>query len=423
MATVIAPSKRLASLDQFRGYTVAGMFLVNYLGHYFKATPSILQHHNTFCSYADTIMPQFFFAVGFSFRLSFGRRVIQDGIGKASWHVVKRLVGLALIAIFVSYQGSPPLSKSDFNWEALKHLGIWHTFWPGALKHTWFQTLTHIAVTSLWILPVIRLRPTWRVLYMVVSALLHLWLSYLFNFDWVNGVPKAINGPGGIDGGPLGFLTWTIPTMMGTLACDMVMNAGSRGGAIGRLLGWGVLMMGLGWMASCGTRWYDVPSATPPLAGDPRFSQDPVFPLRADIDRWVSDLKARDWSKVFAEPPFVPPPGGEKSFELRRWNYWMMSQQSGTISYLTFGAGLSLAIYALFYILSDLGGFKIGVFRTFGTNALIGYILHGVVAGAVKKFVPGDVPTAVMWLSFAAFFYVTWLFIRGLEKQNIYVKL
>ena len=101
----------------------------------------------------------------------------------------------------------------------------------------------------------------------------------------------------------------------------------------------------------------------------------------------------------------------------------MMSQQSGTISYLTFGAGLSLAIFALFYILSDLGGFKIGVFRTFGTNALIGYILHGVVAGAIKKFVPGDVPTAVMWLSFAAFFYVTWLFIRGLEKQNIYVKL
>ena len=36
MATAIAPSKRLASLDQFRGYTVAGMFLVNYLGHYFK---------------------------------------------------------------------------------------------------------------------------------------------------------------------------------------------------------------------------------------------------------------------------------------------------------------------------------------------------------------------------------------------------
>ncbi len=69
------PSTRIASLDQFRGYTVAGMFLVNFLGGYL-ATPLLLKHHNTFCSYADTIMPQFFFAVGFAFRLTFGRRAL-----------------------------------------------------------------------------------------------------------------------------------------------------------------------------------------------------------------------------------------------------------------------------------------------------------------------------------------------------------
>ena len=60
-------SRRIVSLDQFRGYTVLGMFLVNFVGG-FAACQYLLQHHNTFCSYADTIMPHFLFAVGFAFR-------------------------------------------------------------------------------------------------------------------------------------------------------------------------------------------------------------------------------------------------------------------------------------------------------------------------------------------------------------------
>lgn len=58
--------QRLVSLDQFRGYTVIGMILVNYVGG-FAVVPEVLKHHNDYCSYADTIMPQFLFAVGFAF--------------------------------------------------------------------------------------------------------------------------------------------------------------------------------------------------------------------------------------------------------------------------------------------------------------------------------------------------------------------
>ena len=65
---------RIVSLDQFRGYTVAGMLLVNFLGGFRRRYPPVLKHHNTYCSYADTIMPQFFFAVGFAYRLTFLRR-------------------------------------------------------------------------------------------------------------------------------------------------------------------------------------------------------------------------------------------------------------------------------------------------------------------------------------------------------------
>jgi predicted acyltransferase len=93
-----ATIKRIVSLDQFRGYTVAGMFLVNYMG-FFVVCPVVLKHHNTYCSYADTIMPHFMFAVGFAFRLTFGRRVQSEGAVSAYMRVVRRLLGLVLVSL------------------------------------------------------------------------------------------------------------------------------------------------------------------------------------------------------------------------------------------------------------------------------------------------------------------------------------
>ena len=43
---------RTISLDQFRGYTVWGMFVVNFVGC-FTVIPAILKHHNAYYSYAD----------------------------------------------------------------------------------------------------------------------------------------------------------------------------------------------------------------------------------------------------------------------------------------------------------------------------------------------------------------------------------
>ena len=74
---------RIESMDQFRGYTMAGMFLVNFIGSYAAVHP-VFKHHNTYNSYADTIMPQFFFAVGFSMRLVMLRNIAQHG--KATAH-------------------------------------------------------------------------------------------------------------------------------------------------------------------------------------------------------------------------------------------------------------------------------------------------------------------------------------------------
>ena len=42
--------RRIVSIDQFRGYAVLAMFVVNYCG-YLKIR-GILKHHNTYFSYA-----------------------------------------------------------------------------------------------------------------------------------------------------------------------------------------------------------------------------------------------------------------------------------------------------------------------------------------------------------------------------------
>jgi predicted acyltransferase len=414
-ATPFRTAQRIDSLDQFRGYTVFGMFLVNFVGG-FQACHYVLQHHNTFCSYADTIMPQFLFAVGFAFRLTFTRRAGTMGSVAAYLRVVRRLLGLVLVALIVYTVDAPADS-----WSQLQEIGIWGAI-QEPLKRDWFQTLTHIAVTSLWILPVIRAGAATRIAFMIASAATHLILSSLFYFHWVNGQPP----PNGIDGGPLGFLTWTIPAIVGTLACDMIAGD-ERRPPLFPLLFWAAVLMGLGYLLSCGTRFYDLPPETPRSAPHGKLAADPVLPPAEARSAAWNQTRQGQWKTLLAEPPFVPPPhpAGQigESHHYRQWNYWMMSQRAGTLSYLTFSAGFSLAVYTLFYVLCDLVGWQLGVFRTFGTNALVAYVLHMMVASAVKPFMPRDVPAWYMWVGCALFMGVTYLIVRTLEKRQIYIRL
>ncbi len=394
MSTAKPATNRIASLDQFRGYTVAGMFLVNFLGA-FSATPILLTHKNNFFSYADTIMPQFFFAVGFAFRLTFGRRAQSEGLARAYAHVVRRLLGLALVALVI--YNAPHAART---WQELMDKGLWEAI-RGPLKGTWFQTLMHIAVTSLWILPVIRSSAAVRVAYMAASAALQVLLSYWFYFDWVH--------TGGIDGGVLGFLSWTVPTITGTLACDAVTADDGRP-RLAKMIVWSIVLMAAGWLLSCGTTLYDVPDDQVASLKDQLRAADPVVPSRERLD-----THTLGW----AEPPFVPPPDRDH----RKENYWMMSQHAATVSYHVFGAGLSLAVYALFYIACDIWRWQLGLFRTLGTNALVGYILHGIVADSVRPFIPRDAPGWYVTAGFLVYFGITYLFIRHLEKNKIYLKL
>jgi predicted acyltransferase len=525
--TVPAKRPRLASLDQFRGYTVAAMVFVNFLGSYDAWMPHVLLHHHTYCSYADTIMPHFLFAVGFAMRLSFGRHVRDEGLVAGYWRMVRRIVGLLLISVAIYTSG-----RAVENWHELVGRGAWNVVSP-YLKREWLETLAHIAITSLWILPVIRASAGVRIAYAVLSGAAHVALSHWFHYHWVN------TDPNGIDGGPLGFLTWSIPAILGTVTCDMILDAPSRAPLM-RLTCIAALVMGLGYVFSCGTRLYDLSPADvarlkeerkaqeetkrsltaqidtlrsriaahwnaieeldskiaearrsqlakavsqlesdPANAGRPRGelidSAQKTLPKEARVPsigkletereklaqsdaetvsleskiaelrdqvRSFRDVKlapspvlppaeawqGRTWQTLLAEPPFVQPPADDPRidappYELHRsWNYWMMTQRGGSLSYLTFGAGFSLLVYLLFYVLSDLAGIRIGLFRTFGSNALAAYVLASIIGTAIQAFIPRDAPPWYTITAFCVDFFLLWLFVRTLEKNNIFLR-
>jgi predicted acyltransferase len=393
MTPSAAEPRRLASLDQFRGYTVLAMVLVNFVGR-FDATPAILLHHHTYCSFADTVMAQFFFAVGFAFRLTFRRRLEREGRAGAYGRVVKRLLGLVLVALVV--HAGPEVART---WSELVENGP-----SGAIAasvRSWFQTLMHIAVTSLWILPVVGASAKARLAFVIFSAVLQVAASQAGYFAWVQDH--------GIDGGVLGFLAWTIPMIAGTLACDAVAD-GPTPRQIRRLLAAGAGAMLVGWLLSCGTTLYGIPRGVADPAPDQSWAADPVIPAAERL---------RTHRLGLAELPFVAPPGPEA----REQNYWMMSQRSGSVSYHIFAAGLSVALFALFVAVCDRGGVTWGPLRTFGVNALVAYILHDLVRDAVHPFMPPDSPLWYVAAGLLVNFVVLYLFLRSLEKQNVVIKL
>jgi hypothetical protein len=215
----------------------------------------------------------------------------------------------------------------------------------------------------------------------------------------------------GLDGGPLGFLAWGIPQIIGSLAYDAVAQR-RPGRAFLPLIGWSVVLMLLGYGLSLPTTLYDRTNFPDPAPSHSNVAESPVLPPG---QAWTT----KDLRGLLAEPPFVMPPPAEK----RPLNYWMMSKRATTLPFIAFSSGFSLSVYAFFVLLADVAGWQIGLFRTFGQNALAVYVVHEVVDKAIKIYAPKDSPFWWVILSFAMFFGITYLFVRSLEKQRIYLRM
>ena len=122
-------------------------------------------------------MPQFFFAVGFAYRLTFLKRLKTVGVWPAIRATIKRNIGLILLGFVIYHLDGEVKSWADF-----ERLGV-KGFFAQAFSRELFQTLVHIALASLWVMPVIAAGTMTRVAFLIASAALHLALSQWFYFD------------------------------------------------------------------------------------------------------------------------------------------------------------------------------------------------------------------------------------------------
>ena len=412
---------RIKSLDQFRGYAVASMVVVNFLGAY-AVTPRVLRHTNDYCSYADTVMPHFLFAVGFAVAIVWGRTATSgsDAQRRTLLRLVRRSLALACVAFLLYFPwGTSNLPKQLID----------SNFWFSVFKRDWFQTLTHIAATTLWMLPMLRWGLAGRAVWIAISALLHACLSEVFYFQWVHA------SPGGIDGGPLGFLTWLLPASVGLWAGEAMLRLqtktldalplaiATKSLRAKFLLVAGVLML-LGYTLSCFTRHFDRSDSG--IEASQKLAESPVLGIGFPTERGTngSGTPPRSsfgaWQHSLAEPPFVPPP----SYPKRAWNYWMMSQKAGTLSYQTFAGGLSLLVFLIFDLASNRFSSSWKPLTTLGRNAIACYIAHGFLIDAISAgWLEKTSPASHVLLGLFLVLSATYGLAKFLEWRGIFLRL
>ena len=420
--------QRYLSLDQFRGYAVAMMFVVNFCGG-LRAIPDWIKHHDNFFSFADSIMPGFMFAAGFSYRLTMLRRIPRDGAKAAYLHAILRGLGLVVVSLAI-YGFNDELGKT---WADVTKERVWD-FFAGLVKANLWETLGIIGVSQIVALPFIARSTKVLALGAVGLMIGHMIFSYSFNFEFIYGQPNWMNDYWGIpqkgcwDGGVFGNMCWASIMLFGALAHDVVINR-SPGKAAMNLFLFGALLTGAAYGLSCLSTAYDVPSST--KLRDRDLAENPVWPSSEQLK-----------SLKLAQCPFfiAPPPrnagdlanqnkqreeaGQEKLPEIiRPYSYWMISKRIVSMPFAMFAAGFSMLVLSGFVILCDIGGISIGLFRTFGTNALAAYFLHHSIEIAVHNLVPKDSPLPMCLLGLAIFYITTYVFIRYLEKQKIFIRL
>lgn len=410
-------------MDQFRGYAVAGMFLVNFFGG-LDVTYHLLRHNNTHFSWADSIMPGFLFACGFSYRLSLLRKIQQLGRSATYAGILRRSMLLIVLSV-VMYGFGQEITK----WDQLTHQGPWE-FLARLFKANLWEVLAIIGACQILLLPVIEARPSIRLLTAILLAITHVWLSWSFNYDFVYGQPNWMDaywGAAGLrawDGGFFGLISWSIPMLAGSLVWDLLSTTTLKRSLLYLCVG-GTFLMGAGYGLSCLTRLYDVSprgmeaNAGRTLAPIPRGKAPPLIWAESPVMPPWNRAKGREWIDLLAEPPFVPPPPSAD----RPMNYWVMDKRVVTQSFIAFGIGFTCWVYAGFVLACDGAGLQVPLFRTLGQNALIAYVLHAPILAIIHPIVPDDSPRAWTIAGFVAFFLILTTFVRYLEKSNIRIRL
>jgi predicted acyltransferase len=202
---------RILSLDQFRGFAIFGMILVNYLGH-FDVMPRTFTHPRFGMTFANAIAPFFLFAVGMGFRLSLGKKIVELGKKVAYLQAAKRYAILVIIGIVV--YGPDPVCDM---WDALVDIGF----------------------AGLLALPFIMGSKRTRIL-AAIGFLCAYQLIFIFTGygEWTMA--------NSIDGGPLGPLSWSAMLIFGSILMDLL-NRYAGKDLLLRIFPWAAVLMIIGY--------------------------------------------------------------------------------------------------------------------------------------------------------------------------------
>jgi predicted acyltransferase len=411
-------SSRVVSLDQFRGYSVAAMFVVNFLGG-LAVTHHVLKHNNTHFSYADSIMPSFIFICGFSYRMSMVKRVAEVGVQRARWSIIQRSLALILLSLILTAFNSNFKSWNDMTLAAISR------FIAELFKANLWEVLAIIGAIQIMLLPWVCKSVLARAIALLAMGCFHALLSWSFNYDFVYGRPNWMDAYFGAaskrawDGGFFGLISWAEIMLLGTIAFDLVSGKAVLQSAR-RLVLLGTLIMIVGYGLSCLTRLYDTLPADAVASVETSLptgqiavqTLDPVWPP------WER-ANGRDWKTLLAEAPMVPPPPPEK----RQFNYWMMDKRVVTQSFVLFSSGFAMALFGCFRYMCDGRQASLRLFDVFGKNPLAAYIIHHLVQVAILSIVPKDSSLGWSLVGLTLFYGITWLFVNFLDHKKLYLRL
>lgn len=429
---------RLVSLDQFRGYCVLGMFVVNFLGS-IDATPKILRHNNTHFSLADSIMPAFILIAGYSFRLTFLKRSSTSEQSALRRRFVWRSLGLICLSLMFFGFGNKIAHFDELTLSSVFKVAII------VLKADMWEVLAIIGACQLLLLPFIHWSMTSRLLLFGVFSATHLLISGWFNWDFVYGLPNGLDsllgttGKRAWDGGFFGLLSWSELMLLGSVLPDLVSELDSRGSRVLLLLKGGALLMLLGYLGSCLTRLYDKPiepqtSVTNSAGSTGVEVSEANATINANSNSSTQAEQAQPSSKVWpplnriqgrsilsllAEPPLVSPPPPTE----REPNYWAMDKRIVSQTFVFFSAGWALALYGLFILACDTLGHQLSMFKTFGENPLAAYLIHHMVEKSLMAFFPKDSSFTWAVVGMLLSIWIAYRFVRFLEDRKLYLRL
>ncbi len=120
-----------------------------------------------------------------------------------------------------------------------------------------------------------------------------------------------------------------------------------------------------------------------------KLAPSPVVPPR---EAWAG----RTWQSLLAEPPFVQPPADDPRISAAMLHdaplLELLDDDAGgdLISYTTFAGGFALLVYVGFYVLARHARHPHRHLPHGRHQRVAAYVLHGIIGGAVKNFIPQD---------------------------------